>query len=291
MGISIYTDKTTADSSLRRILRARALDTMAITQRFTGMRRHLERGRVHILCLHTIYSDEIEPFRRMLDALSRQFIFTTFSDAIQRVQNGNLDQPYLAFSFDDGMRNNLRAAQILDEFGVRGIFYVCPSMVGERDPEKVSAFCRERLLGPAVEFLDWDDLERLVELGHEIGSHTYSHPRLKELHRDVVYEELTQSRRRLVEVLGHCAHFAWPYGSMSDVPDNIGKLALDAGYKTCASAVRGCHVNQANTLPDQFCVRRENVQATWPIQHILSLLCRSSASADSNDNCWPGSKL
>lgn len=82
MVISIYNDNMVADNSLRGIMRARALDTITIVQRFTGMRRHLERGRVHILCLHTIYLDEMEPFRRMLDALSHQFIFTTFSDAI-----------------------------------------------------------------------------------------------------------------------------------------------------------------------------------------------------------------
>jgi hypothetical protein len=291
MVISIYKDKMVADNSLRGFIRARALDSVAIAQRFTGMRRHLERGRVHILCLHTIYSDEIEPFRQMLAALSQRFTFTTFSDAIQRIENGDLDQPYLAFTFDDGMRNNLRAAEILEDFGVRGMFYVCPSIVGERDPAKVTAFCRERLQGPVVEFLDWTDLEQLFRRGHEIGSHTSSHLRLNELHQDIVYEELTNSRRRLIDAFGHCSHFAWPYGLMSDVPDNIGKLSLAAGYNTCASAVRGCHVIQASTLPDQFCVRRENVQATWPIQHILSLLCRSSACADSNDNYWPGSQL
>jgi peptidoglycan/xylan/chitin deacetylase (PgdA/CDA1 family) len=223
----------------------------------------------------------------MVSALSKHSTFVSFSDAVWRIDSGKLDAPFLAFSFDDGMRNNLRAAAVLEEFGTRGMFYVCPSIVGEKDLHKIEIFCRNRLHGPLVDFLDWADLESLVSRGHEIGSHTMSHHRLCQLDQDALRDELSTSRLVLADRLDQGAHFAWPYGSIRDIPKNLGELAKTTGYRTCASAIRGCHVARSETTPDVLCIRRENVQATWPIEHLLTFLCRSSGSANSESNIWP----
>jgi peptidoglycan/xylan/chitin deacetylase (PgdA/CDA1 family) len=274
--------------SMRTRLRFGAVASLAALEKFTGrLDRGLARNRVHFIMLHSVFKDEERLFRELLRRLSVRHKFIEYSDAVRRVRSGNFPGPAVTFSFDDGMKNNVAASRILDEFGAKGCFFVCSDIVGETDFERLQTFCGSRLMGPPVEFMDWSDIEAVMDSGHEIGSHTKSHPNLAELAGDDIENELSGSLHDLRRRVGAVKHLAWPYGRFDTIPDGFGATAARIGYDSVASGVRGCHVAAAEGNAAALCIRRDHVIAGWPVEQSMYFLARSAASASIGDNLWP----
>lgn len=108
-------------------------------------------------------------------------------------------------SFDDAHRSVLeRAAPVLASLGETATLFVATAWVGTSD-----------------EWLDWDDLRRLRDLGWTIGAHSVTHPRMSwalydetpARHAARLREECERSRAQLAQALGEPpALFAYPYG-------------------------------------------------------------------------------
>jgi len=97
-------------------------------------------------------------------------------------------------SWDDGHPLDFKLAELLEEFGIRGTFYVAP-----RNGERPVMGRRE-----------------LGELGRrfEIGAHTRSHARLPELPQRAMEVEVLGSKRDLEDILGQpVSMFCYPAGS------------------------------------------------------------------------------
>ena len=71
-------------------------------------------------------------------------------------------RPMVTFAFDDAPASATTAgAEVLEQHGVRGVYYFCAGLAGEQ--------------GHMGRFADRDDMHRVARAGHEIGCHTYSH--------------------------------------------------------------------------------------------------------------------
>lgn len=270
---------------LRGAARRVALDALSATSRARGRRRAFERPRVQHLYFHHVFGDEEDGFRSLVRDLARDHDFVNYSEGVQRTWSGDFDAPYLAISFDDGLRSSSTAGRILAELGISACFFVVVSMVGETNFRRIAAFCRQSLAMPPVELLDWDDVAQLVEWGHEIGSHTMTHARLADLSPTAVIDELQMSREVLSARIGPVRHFAWPLGRFDAVPPDIVGQALDSGYESCASAVRGAHTSAAPR--NELCVRRDHVMARWPARHLRYFLARNSHTSSPETNRFP----
>ena len=85
----------------------------------------------------------------------------------------------------------------------------------------------------------WTALERLVERGWEVGSHTVSHPLLTLLDDASLDQELRQSRELIEARLGGCSSLSYPYG----IADRrVASAARRAGYET-ACTLTGVHTS------------------------------------------------
>lgn len=249
--------------------------------------RLLATPRVQFLCMHSVFSDEERGFARLVETLAKTHTFVSYSEAVHRVRSGVIDRPYLSFSFDDGMKNNAVAARILKQFGVKACFFVITDIVNEKDYNALAEFCRGRLGGPAVDFLSWKEIEELKSMGHEIGSHTASHRRLSDLSRKQIIAELEYSRTRIAEFVGPPEHFAWPYGRATDAPTTIVEIAAEAGYTSCASGARGCHISKSVDTAAAIYIRRDHIMCNWPERHIKYFLSTNVAIASSSSTLWP----
>jgi hypothetical protein len=70
--------------------------------------------------------------------------------------------PYISFTFDDFARSALtEGGRILEEYGVRGTYFVSMGLLGASSPS-----------GPLA---TRDDLTNLIAAGHELGCHTFEH--------------------------------------------------------------------------------------------------------------------
>jgi peptidoglycan/xylan/chitin deacetylase (PgdA/CDA1 family) len=132
-------------------------------------------------------------------------------------------------TFDDAFRSVLDALPVLERHGVRATIFACtafatcgrafPVAVGRGDGVVSESHLRT---------LTWDELREVVERGHEVGSHTVSHPRLTRISDRELGRELTESREQLESELRRpCRFLAYPYG---DHDGRARAAARKAGY-------------------------------------------------------------
>ncbi len=278
---------------LRRVLRHFALNGLSMWEQGMFRAAPPATNRVHILLLHHVFADEIGPFRRLLETLRRDYTFIGYSEAVARILENRIDDTYLAISFDDGLKCCRQAADVLDEFGAQACFFICPPLVGEMNTDVIARFCRERLRYPPVEFLDWNDVEQLIARGHEVGGHTMQHVRLNLIEPAAAHDEIGKTYDVLKSRLGVAPHFAWPYGRFADINAAAIHSVFDAGFRSCASGVRGSHgPTRSQTVaapfaPAQLCLRRESIAAGWPQSHVNYFLRKAARRPLTIDRTWP----
>ncbi|MFB6258217.1 MAG: polysaccharide deacetylase family protein [Flavobacteriales bacterium] len=263
---------------LRPLLRDRALDLFSKGYRISGrLKKGLEEPRVQFIYLHHCFEDEVKGLRTLLETLKQDHEFISYSRAVEMLLNGaRIDRPYIAFSSDDGFRNNLKMASVMEDLGARCCFFLVPELVGAKDPDFIEKTCAERFHFPPVEFMDGEDVKGLLENGHEIGSHSFSHPNMAGLSLEEGQRELRKGKEELEAAFGPVRHFAWPYGRFFHFRAELAEASFEAGYRSCASAERGAHLPAANgSKPEELCIRRDHVILDWPLDHTLFFLARN----------------
>lgn len=270
----------------RKIARHLALSGLAGFYNRTGLALGmLNTNRVQFIHMHFVFHDQIPDFRGMLALLSRHHQFIGYSEAVRRILNDEVDAPYVAVSFDDGIKNCLEIVPLLKEYGIHACFFICPSLVGETNVERVLRFCAE-IQSPAVELMSWRDVNGLLDQGHEIGSHTLSHVNLAKVSDTQAQDEICGSFDYLVKKIGGTNHFAWPFGRFGHFTRSSAKFVFDAGFQSCASAERGCHVGSGLSNAE-LCIRRDHLVASWPHSHLAYFLAKNARYMSPNGNQWP----
>lgn len=136
--------------------------------------------------------------------------------------------------------------------------------------------------------MDWNDLDQLLKNGHEIGSHTMGHINIAETNIKIVEDNINESYEILNKHMGKVLHFAYPYGRFSHFNKQAFDLVFKAGFTSCASAVRGCHVNADRMLnANELLIRRDQVICDWNIDHILYFMLNNSQKASNQTNLYP----
>ena len=275
-------------ATARGIARHGVLSGLALLERLAGrLDGALRLPRIQILLLHHLFDDEVPRFVSLIKSLARHHALPSYDEATERIAAGPIERPTVVFTFDDGRHSCLRAGRILAEHGARACFFVCPSIVGERNEERIRSFCLDRLHYPPVPFLDWPDLEELLRLGHCVGNHTVHHANLARISSEQATEEIAGAKAALERRLGPVRHFAWPYGGYVNMTPDAVRAVFEAGHATCASAVRGCHWPGTGLVTNPVCLHRDNIVAAWPIAHSLHFLAASARRCDRSTGAWP----
>lgn len=130
-------------------------------------------------------------------------------DLAPAIRNVPTSQKVIALTFDDGPLKDTtpEILGILKEKNVKATFFV----VGER----VERF-------PML-------VQQEIEEGHEVGTHTYSHPNLTKLRKNQLEEELYKTEKAILTVAPKPTLFRPPGGAYND---KIIKLTKDNGYLT-----------------------------------------------------------
>lgn len=128
----------------------------------------------------------------------------------------------ITYTFDDATSNQYSIAiPLLDEFGFAGTFY------------------------PVVNWNpDWEEFQRAVHQGHEIGSHTLSHPHLSTLSYNEQIRELLLSQESInAHITGEqCRTIAYSYCDPS----------ADSLTRKYYLAARNCQGRTEKSTPDDF---------------------------------------
>src|SRR5208282_1782759 len=139
-------------------------------------------------------------FRSQLGSVRRQLLGSLYS---RRVPLGN-GGPIVTFSFDDFPRSAYTVGgAILKNFGARGTYYTAVGLMNTTN-ELGEQFRRA-------------DLDALVEDGHELASHTFSHVSCRSIAPSQFVDEVDRGRKAIEEVTGErdSGNFAFPFGEFT----------------------------------------------------------------------------
>jgi peptidoglycan/xylan/chitin deacetylase (PgdA/CDA1 family) len=114
-----------------------------------------------------------------------------------------------------------------------------------------------------------EDLQSLVNMGHEVESHGVSHISISAMSRQQVFRELEESKQRIVDWTGITPKaFAYPYGHTSNVIGNPKDWLRESGYSLGLTLRRGKISDQT----DPFIAARDHVEGNWPINYLKYFL-------------------
>jgi peptidoglycan/xylan/chitin deacetylase (PgdA/CDA1 family) len=194
-------------------------------------------GDVLILCYHAVsrrwpatLSVTPQQLRGHVSLIARRgYRGVTFSEAVA----GPRAPKAAAITFDDAYRSVYEhALPILSEAGLTATVFAPTAFIGQEEPMSwpgidnwLTSEHRDELIP-----MSWQELERVAEVGWEVGSHTRSHPHLPGLGEAELDAELRQPREEIEDRLGRCCSLAYPYG---DYDDRVIAAARRAGY--CAA--------------------------------------------------------
>lgn len=165
----------------------------------------------------------------------------------------------IVITFDDGYVNVLRhGVPTLAATGFKAIQYLVADLLGECNQWDVT-------LGEAPEpMMDVAQVREWLAAGHDIGSHTRTHPFLTRIPVAEAREEIISSRKKLEDCFGRpVKHFCYPYG---DWNKGVRDLVAEAGYQTACTTDAG--INGPGSSPwelKRFTARYPslNFKAIW----------------------------
>ncbi len=275
-------------SRFRDFLRNSVLDILSLKINLPNSEKLFKKPRIQFLYIHHVFDDEIENFDKSLFFLSKHYEFISYSKAVNKILTGDIDKPYICISSDDGFKNNLNAVKIMNKYGVKGCFFVNPDTIGLKDFSKIKFFCNNILRCAPTEFMEWDDLENLIKYGHEIGSHTMNHIKISETNINKVEDNINESYQILNKRFGEASHFAYPFGRHFHFNKQAFDLVFKAGFISCASAERGCHISDETPLNNnQLLIRRDDLVCNSDINHILYFILKNSKNSSPKTNFYP----
>ena len=206
---------------------------------------------------------------------------------MEKILKRKIDRPYISISSDDGFKNNIRTAEILNEYGAKGCFFINPAAIGMTSYEEIEKYCATQLWRPPVEFMNWDDINKLQRMGHEIGSHTMSHTNVSTSDEAFFIDDCHQSFDIIKKHCGEAKHFAYPFGNFNNFNEKGRKIVFDAGFISCSSGERGCHIqHDGPLLNEELCIRRDHI-VVGRLNHIIHFLVRNANTATVSNNLFP----
>lgn len=116
----------------------------------------------------------------------------------------------LTMSYDDGKFADRRLVSIFNKYGIRGTFNLNSGLIND---------------GVRIDPSEWKELYK----GHEVATHTVTHPTIARCHDTQIIEEYLNDRKFLESVMGYPVRgHAYPNGSFSK---RVARIMEDMGIK------------------------------------------------------------
>ena len=232
-----------------------------------------------ILTFHDVFQGEQESFARLIDHVIEHHGILRPED-VEKIATGTAELPPGAgrvpclITFDDGYVSDATvAAKVLNKRGIKAVYFVCPALM-DIPKERQNAVIFERIYEKQAipshrVFMSWDDLARLRDAGHTIGSHTMSHQRLSAISEAERTREIVESAAVLQQRLAVKPRwFAYPFGDIHSI--NAESYAIiRSAYEFCCTGLRGL-----NTTPvSRFALLRQPIDPSSPFDYQRLSLC------------------
>lgn len=171
-------------------------------------------------------------------------------------------------TFDDGIKNNLFAVEILKRYNIKALFFVIPDFIDAFDQPNFYQSNIRPLIDKQIEgekedttAMSWDDLKQILNEGHMIGSHSQTHLLKANMSAEQSEKEIVNSKKAISEKLGlaDIKNFCAPNDSLYSV-GKLQMVQLKNNYSFFHSTYPG-----KNLITDPYFIRRVNVECYWPL--------------------------
>lgn len=216
------------------------------------------------------YEVDVHQFERHLRLLHRLGLeAVTAGELIDRLAAEESVDRCVVVTFDDGLAGiHGLARRVLASEGVRATIFMVSDSPG----------CPPAWWPGQDRSLTTDELVDLAEDGHELASHTRTHPSLVEVSTAQLFDELSESRRDIHERFGQPADLlAYPSGHHDAT---VRKAAVDAGYRAAFTFLNG----RIRGGEDLFRLPRLTMGSHHSVPRLAYQLLRTSGS-------WPDHQL
>jgi hypothetical protein len=162
-----------------------------------------------------------------------QFSFAQNYGSLRITNYADDRQSAFSLTFDDGLKSQfVYAKPVLDNYGLKGTFYVLPPYLAENDAQAIWRYGT------------WPQFQTLASQGHEIGSHTMNHDTLTFLPwgnistKGTLLYELYQSKIFIDQKIpsAKCISFNYPYTIHNATVDSSAKLFYENARASGQSA-------------------------------------------------------
>jgi peptidoglycan/xylan/chitin deacetylase (PgdA/CDA1 family) len=153
--------------------------------------------------------DSFEALLRLLRKKGMRFVTVS-----ELVENPGATR-CVALTFDDGFADNyLYAFPLLKRYGAKATIYLAPDIA-------------------EIEKLDPAQIQEMYDSGLvEFGAHTVNHINLLRSDDALAREEIVSSRQRVIDIVGRCESFAYPFGRFAARHE---AMVQEAGYSSAVS--------------------------------------------------------
>ena len=170
------------------------------------------------------------------------YVTCTPAAAVEQLQSGEINRKQVSITFDDGYQDFLEYAQpVLERFGFTSTVYLPTAFID-----------KERRAFKGRPCLTWTEVRQLQQQGVSFGSHTVTHPQLRELSPHSIHAELVNSKKAMEDQTGQPVNsFAYPY-AFPETDRNfkavIRDLLVEAGYTSGVCTTVACATAASDPL-------------------------------------------
>ena len=183
------------------------------------------RGVQVILLYHSVGSDvplsiPTRDFERQVAYLKKHFRIVLLRDLRQVLAGARQEEAFACITFDDGLLDNYEnALPILENYDVKASFFITVGSLGKTN---WTSYGDQQCMTAT-------QLREVSSLGHEVGAHTVTHPKLTRVPSAQAHQEIVESKVILEDLLGEqVVSFAYPKG---DYNEDVKGLASKAGFQ------------------------------------------------------------
>ena len=213
------------------------------------------------------FRNQLNFFQKVFSIISPEQLNDFFEGKLNEVK-----KPKLLLTFDDGIKNNLLAAEVLKEFNIKAYFFVVPDFIDTVVEKQRTYFITN--IRPAINSnidyevedftsMSWIDLRKLQEEGHSIGSHTQTHKlvaKTSTLENSNV--EIKDSRENIAKQLQISLHSISSFCSINNTLESISKkeiIVVKENYQYHFTTIPGPNYSNSN----KFFIKRANIESHW----------------------------
>ncbi len=164
------------------------------------------------------------------------YYIVSLDELADSIKDNCIRRNTICITFDDGFKDNMEHAfPILFKYGIKFTVFVAPAFL--------DGYIKRRYEWVYLDFLDWNDVNYLLNKGGDIGCHSMNHEDLTILNNDQLHDEVILAKEKLQEKTGKVINnFSYPYGRINN---SSMRFLANSGFKTACSTKIGVNGNSA----------------------------------------------